>query len=1500
MRRYFCVEPDVGLTEKSPDMKKVLCFFLFVFLALGLLRAQENGGSTTEPLSKIKQWFEKFEEYLGRTDVITPGELQKLPIGLRTTIGSTNYDLLVTKAVFGPENTELAMYMRICGPDWQGEERKLFFGADKVLISKTGGFLGDVKLALVGDITLKGKGDMFRLRFLGRKENGEHSGSVDGLPPTYAIANCDGFKELQLSAMLELNETHFVAVRNGEPLEEPLRFSFFCVAKELEDIIVKVNLPEFALRSVPDWSFVAENATFDFSQTRNAPGFEGYKTLGGEGNQVDFGEIWQGIYMEKIRLRFPDYITRRDNVHPSVGIKNLWIDEKGFTGEVTAEDVLRLDEGTLSGWGFSIKKFEMKFTQNRLCGGGMEGRIELPVSKANSYEYDAFFNKDGSWSMQLGLGDKVHFDFIKAREVEIYKSSYLKAKKEKDKKVLLTACLSGKMKLNPVAKENDKFGFANVEFTEMKVQNAEPYFGIKSVKWDDELKIKNFPVSIQDIEIGAQQQDISLAFTTMVHFGGESDWNFGGKLNMGIHSAIEKEDNKQKWNFKSVKVSEVAVDFSNSFLSFAGHVRMLENDKVYGDGFQGGVKLGINPLNFSFEADMMLGKTDFRYWYVDVMASLGPTGIPIYPGFKISGLGGGAYQKMRFDKNGESPNKSGLQYVPDAGKSFGLKASVLLSTQDEKAFNAELTFEMLFNKNGGLSDVSLRGAGQLMATEFEGIKRFAGKVEQLASKVQPSLDEQRRAIAKEAAISAEVELNLDLENKLFTANCAAFMDLGIIKGAGAHGKLGDVGLSFGGNQWYIKAGEPAYPLGLKLKVGPLQASLSSYFMTGSHLPPFPAMPSKIATLLGSSSYPRPNLSDLERGAGFAFGSNFNLSTGTIPLLLFYARFDAEIGFDIMMKRYLNTLCAETGEEPGIKGWYAQGQAYAYLMADMGLYLKLFGRKRNFSILKGEVGAMLKAGLPNPSSFAGGLGVNVSILNGLVKGRFHVDFDLGEACTMQNQGFADGAQIIADMQPAQNAKDVDVFSIPQAAFNLPMETEINEEYDNEPKTLKLKLDQYELWYGGRKIDGRFAWNEEKRVVEFRSHDILPAEAKLDYRLGVNAKEKSGSSWKDLKDDNGAPYKEEKAYSFVTGKAPDSIPWANVRYCYPVRDQQYFLPKEYGSGFVYLEKGMPDLLVSEDYSKRVYFVAAADTFSAAFTYNQAEKRLLFHFPDKFKPHTDYEILFVLQYKGKPAVPVANIAFSGSAVSAASSARVTDITLYQGQGGELQQQSIELGQASMKSSDKDKLILRYRFSTSHYRTFAEKMAATTLKETFRTPLLYGDESGGYYANSPDVHYLQASMNAAETFDVVERTGNRYSGGKPLVKANADLGTENYYRQEIYPLVYQHYPYGNAVQFERTEEHPQTVPDWAVYASNLYTEKENSQFPWIYCQPVQYKEDFDQVLIGIANAGIAAIPYYYQWLNKHFVPIRKGRYPIELRYVLPNGTESSVQRMEFNNRWE
>ena len=119
---------------------------------------------------------------------------------------------------------------------------------------------------------------------------------------------------MQISAELSVTDENIVFIDHGERTDEPLRTTFFCNAKSLDEIVVSLSLPEFGLKNIPDWSFAAEKVTLDFSQTRNAPGFESYKLSGGNKDDVDFSELWQGLYMEGIRLRFPDYIKKVDEL----------------------------------------------------------------------------------------------------------------------------------------------------------------------------------------------------------------------------------------------------------------------------------------------------------------------------------------------------------------------------------------------------------------------------------------------------------------------------------------------------------------------------------------------------------------------------------------------------------------------------------------------------------------------------------------------------------------------------------------------------------------------------------------------------------------------------------------------------------------------------------------------------------------------------------------------------------------------------------------------------------------------------------------------------------------------------------------------------------------------------------------------------------------------------------------------------------------------------------
>ncbi len=203
-----------------------------------------------------------------------------------------------------------------------------------------------------------------------------------------------------------------------------------------------------------------------------------------------------------------------------------------------------------------------------------------------------------------------------------------------------------------------------------------------------------------------------------------------------------------------------------------------------------------------------------------------------------------------------------------------------------------------------------------------------------------------------------------------------------------------------------------------------------------------------------------DLNALEKGSGFAFGADFSLTTGDLSFLIFYARFDAGLGFDIMLKDYGEDVHCKGSNEPiGINGWYANGQAYAYLQGNIGIKVKIFRKTKSIDILKIGAAVLLQAKLPNPFWMRGYVGGYYSVLGGLVKGRCNFKVTLGEECEIVGGSPLDGIKVISDLTPKTQATDVDVFAAPQAVFNMALEKDMELDDDNgNPMHYRIKLEK----------------------------------------------------------------------------------------------------------------------------------------------------------------------------------------------------------------------------------------------------------------------------------------------------------------------------------------------------------------------------------------------------------------------------------------------------------
>lgn len=1477
---------------------------------LTLLTFLEEGSEEEGELGhgELEDLFKNFEDFLSDIEAIGSDKLKNLPIGIRKTQGATVYDLLLINAVFGVDYTEVDIYLKITSPSNAGGDNSYYFGASGIKMSSTGGYLEEVKLAMYGSYTIKGKGDAFKIVLDGSKNNS------DGLPGNYVTLDCDGFKELKISADLVFNSKYIQPVHEGKVLENrDLVVGFSCEVESFDDILVEIDVPEFAISSLPDWSFRVKRAALDLSNSRNVEGVDTYDISGGGMGGFLSNELWTGVFIDEFEVVFPHYI--KDNAakkSPSFSALGFWYDENGVTTTLEARNILDFKEGNIDGWRFSIDKFAVTILQNVVSVGEMQGSISLPVADNIGFKYTARFDNVGKWLMSIGLQEKLEFEFLQAKAVELSTNSYIKIeKKENEDMPDMVASLTGKMYLNPFASllqskkgdtsaNNRDFDLGVLDFVRLDVSNKKPYLSIGKLTWDKDFKIGigSFEGIISDINMrGFGDDEIAFGFSMGLNIGTKNSTS--ASTSIAIRAKYIIEDSIRKWKYAGTNIEKIRVDLDNAILKLKGEVDIFTAHKVYGDGFKGMLDCNVKGIDIGVRAEVMFGSmSTYKYWYADILADCGVAGIPIPPAFKISGFGGGAYQHMRLESDQQTngmdnfETATGLRYLPDSNVRLGLKAYIVLSSAAADLFTAELALTAAVNTNNGLDHIGLHGVAKFLHNvNLSKIGDITNAISKAVSQDKDEdLEDSRRFAAQEASITAISNIVYDNQNKSFWANFESYMDMGVIKGGGTHGHMGLCEMYFSKDKWYIKFGEPKLPLSIKLDLGLFNIKMSSYIMTGMDLPSMPEMPDKIERLFAeknlSTQRPERNVTEINGGAGLAFGADLSFTTGDLRFLIFYGKFEAQIGFDIMLKKYTGVFCEGRSNALGLNGWYASGQAYAYLYGGVGLSLKLFGRNRTFIILEGEMAAMLKAQLPKPSYFAGGLALNYSILGGMIKGRGKFEFELGEECKMVESGFIDGQDVIADVKPADNDEKVDVFSAPAIAFNMPIETEIETIFDGEDKNVKIKMNTCAITGVSNEISGKLKWNPDKNMVEFHSNETLPPNTTLSLEVGIKAYEGQNNYWRSLQTIEGGDYQENKTHRFTTGDAPDSIPWANISYTYPVREQKYFYKDESDEMIVKLKKGQAYLFNDDEikYKKVLYVISASDTIETHFTYATALSRLRWNMPE-LENSEKYTLVFALRKEAENGEESANSSISES-------------TIFSEGGNEVSMSSNSITNINMAGNG-EKQILSYEFSTSEYNTFSDKIADIKFTSHHRIPYILIDNETNEHIPYPLVHYLQADMQLEEAFDEIELRGGEYNSNKPLIQVSALLDNESYYQNYIYPIIYKDYPFDNKVNYPRNSDNTEIIPDWAVYVSHFYDAEENDKFPWIYYLPYHYKKDYDELLLDLSKYGRNLPREYMQLFSTHFEPIRKGVYPIKLDYVLPSGEVSSSSIKTFVNKY-
>ena len=1503
-------------------------------------------------VAQAKKAFAAVQELGNFVDIITGQELLELPVGLskKDSTSGNSVQLAITQVQFTPQYAELKAWAKMTIPQ-KGEngepDRDIFFGAEGIKLSHDGALLGDMRLVLLGNQAIPINGDNWLLTLKGGVDLktggfGEQS---------FVEFDCSGLKSIGLQGDLRVSRNVLL------PLDEQGEYvcgaspdnqfnadnvidnncyvgtSFDLQANGWNDLLLTVNLPRFEVVGLKGWGFNLENVVLDLSDSQSSPNLQLPEAYDGRysGNDI---KLWRGFFAEEVSVMLPKGIenTKSSTGRVEFGARNLVLDSQGVSGTFFGENVLQTGDGAAGKWAFTIDDVSISLAANSLTGGSIGGDIAVPIFEepmdyngyiaVNGYGLEAVLNS--SYKAPVFLG-----------EIQLERNSIV-AINVQDGNVYPYANLTGQLtvagKINqepgesPDPEAKNGFQFNGIRFQELELQTepGQPVVQARSFGYEGEMKLMNFPASVSNLALVTPNNQVGLSFDLTINL---DDGGSHATTSLDIIGNLEEDAKIQEWKFDRVAVDGIRIDYEKSGFEIVGELKVMEDDPTYGDGFSGELEATFNELNFTATGRAMFGRTDFRYWFVDIWTESinggGDTKLPIK-----SFVGGVSNRMHKVSGNSTGFEPGSAVYAPDADTGLGVRAGVKITTENADAFSGKAYLEMEFNTHGGLNRIGFMGEGAFMGGESQGgggdsateVAGVFGKVNDFIENNKEKADELSkygnflglsqeaipvRDVAASGAIGVYVGIEKDFVNQTFDGEFELYMDLEGIKGGGENNLAGYAKMHTGPDDWYIYIGTPQRRIELLFQVG-AQVRVGGYFMTGTQLPsPSDISPHPIVQKIFGDDIESGERkgNQLEAGKGFAFGLNFGYGY-TFDWGLFYAFVEAGAGFDVMHAYYPNASCVGRSGPVGNDGWYSMGQVYAYLYGEFGVKVDLAFIKGNFVIAEAGVAASLKGQFPNPVYIQGNVGMYYSILGGLVSGRMRLKVEIGEECILENINNAVGVPMISDLTPRDKSNDVSVFAAPQAVFNYAANSDFTVDLEEGQRTFRLQLKEFTVTSAEGPIEGELTWNDTNDAVTFEPAETLPSEKEVTVVVEVSFDEKIGGAYQTMVED-GKPVVERLESVFMTDKAPDYIVWEKLEYIYPVREQQSFYPDEYKTG--YFKMSVPqNYLFNQGYEMRAEFVSrtTGQGVRTDINYDQSKGTVFFDIPE-MQLDSEYDMNLIV------FPPGANIETEiiVERTELLQDEEVGETDWYDPVSGTQSKENVS-GSAVVSnkkaanvtvSNAAPKSILDYSFKTSKHASFGDKVGDLTVT---------GNLTNFIYA---DVHSLSLRVADYEYLDALEVLGGRYTASQPLVYAQAVVD-DFYYRQKIGPLLYDKevYPLDGNIRVNREENVLGVPPVRSFYVGNEYLAnlENNPNSPWVknripfvYNLPYQYKTDMTYLKNTILNrydsSGGDAEKYdSFRYLTEtSFPPLPLGTYPSQLIYRTPGNIHQKGYEIQYEN---
>lgn len=988
----------------SNYLRFAFLFFISIGLPLSLFAQQTLPDTASQSDLLINHCVSIVNDVETKGNIIgqlDPDSLVQLPLGIAKNVGSSQVIIAIDSASFYYNKATFNAYAAI---DFPGSADKIAFRAQNVEFNPKGIIGGDLaRLVLVSN---------HRIRI-----NPNVTLVLKAYDGNYIMWNCNGFEKIHLKGYFEFSRNIIMpdtTSSNGVGGGGVVTASFEIETNDLHNFIAQVSISPFVLKNVRDVSFSVLEATVDMSEISNTQNMSFPAGYNLNGTAV----MWQGFYLKQLKIKLPKVLSQKNQGRKEITVSDFLIDNSGVSGKFQVSNLLTLGQGDMSGWGFSITLLGLNLVQNHINGGSIAGELEIPISDETQFGYSAIISenpstKETDFKFTINPKNGIKANLFSAK-VDLYNTSTITVIKV-GQQFKPEANLNGIITFN-----SSNFKGANLKFQNIHIITERPIFiggtfaytsanqtgtsGTIANNGDTSSannSAAGFKIGINTIAFQFSQfAPPSIYVNVGLQFIQEDD---GGGLGAtcGILLKTKYKDSYladgsvmqlDKLKFDKVQITDISIDVETQAFGLKGYVIFFDNDPSFGKGFMGGVKINIKSVGVLVDINAAFGsKTTYKYFYVDGAVKL-PNAIPMCYALGLWGFKGGLYYHMRPTitlplKDGmvslmQSPQAAlamqHLPYVPDSTASIGFKAGIMFGLMGkDDVFNGDIELEVQFNNTGGLDLVRLKGDVALMC----------------------SINDKMSKPSNQIPIHGTTDVYYDFVNEVFhMTNTVTFnIQGGVLSGGGQNVIHKEA------SKWYLYIGKPSARVNINVYN---LVNVTSYFMVGTEVEPMPPPPSYVGVAYGDGR----NMESVSAGNGFVAGAALQVDIDKqfgFDFFQVYYWLHGGAGFDIMLGKYKSPWhCNGRNGPPGFRGWFAQGQVWAYVNGGVGIRGDIEVNIAGLSVSKEfdyvlasiNIAAILAGKAPNPIYVEGAVHADYNILE-VVNGSFDFNFNAGTDCAL---------------------------------------------------------------------------------------------------------------------------------------------------------------------------------------------------------------------------------------------------------------------------------------------------------------------------------------------------------------------------------------------------------------------------------------------------------------------------------------------------------------------